>query len=70
MGEMIDDSPTREVNGFIGVMLLLEMFSWVGGEIPSPPKTFMGTKERSSSIGGSNVGFGVDVYEYDYKHAT
>jgi hypothetical protein len=46
------------------------MFSWVDGEIPSPLKTFMGTKGRLSSIGGNSVGFGVGVYEYDYKHAT
>jgi hypothetical protein len=44
------------------------MFSSVGGEILSPLKTFMGTKGRSFSTGGNNVGFGVGVYEYDYKH--
>jgi hypothetical protein len=30
----------------------------------------MGTKGRSFSTGGNSVGFGVGVYEYDYKHAT
>ena len=43
---------------------------WVDGEIPSPLRTFMGTKGLSFSIGGNSVGFDVGVYEYDYKHAT
>jgi hypothetical protein len=30
----------------------------------------MGTKGLSFSTGGNSVGFGVGVYEYDYKHAT
>jgi hypothetical protein len=30
----------------------------------------MGMKGHSFSIGGNRVGFGVGVYEYDYKHAT